>query len=188
MSNANNLTDPGILMHLAKDGDPDAFGQLYTLYFTPVFRYIYARVSNKDDANDLAQVVFLKAYQSITRFHDQNKPPLAYFFTISRNSVIDYWRKKKDIPFSDIENTIIGLPDTAQSPHDAAEKKSMAQTIHQTLLQLTDEQQEVIVMRFINEMSNKEIAELLGKTEEAIRQLQCRAIKSLRQKLKNRLI
>ena len=89
--------DPKQLMQLAKNGDTEAFGQLYELYFKPVYRYIYLRTKSKEEAEDLSQVVFIKIFKSIGGFQEQNKQPLAYFFTIARNTVIDHWRKKKDI-------------------------------------------------------------------------------------------
>ena len=91
----DNEIDAKELMRLAKDGDSEAFGLLYSKYFVPVFRYIYLRLKNKEEAEDLAQTVFLRVYKSLTRFRDQGKEPLAYFFTIARNAIIDYWRKKK---------------------------------------------------------------------------------------------
>ncbi|MFA6095164.1 MAG: sigma-70 family RNA polymerase sigma factor [Candidatus Paceibacterota bacterium] len=183
---ADNLqNDPKILMQLAKAGDAEAFGRLYELYFTPVFRYIYFRVKDKEEANDLAQTVFLKVFSALPNFREQNKSPLAYFFTVSRNTVIDYWRGKKEIRLDDPESIFEKIPDKAKNPIELAEEKDISRTIHSAILELTDIQQEVIVLKFINDLSNKEISELMEKTEDAIRQLQCRAMISLRQILKN---
>lgn len=177
--------DPKILMRLAKAGDAEAFGRLYELYFTPVFRYIYFRIKNKEEANDLVQTVFLKVFRSILNFSEQNKSPLAYFFTVARNTVIDHWRTKKEVLLDDSESVFGQIPDKTNIPSELIEKKETNQAVHRAIKQLTDDQQEVIALKFINGMPNKEIAALLGKTEEAVRQLQCRAIKALRQILKN---
>lgn len=172
-------------MQLAKSGDTEAFGCLYGLYFVPVFRYIYFRVKNKEETKDLVQTVFLKVFRSLPNFQEQNRSPLAYFFTVARNTVIDYWRTKKEILLADPESVFEHVPDKTNNPLGFIEKGETNQAVHLAIKQLTDDQQEVIVLKFINEMPNKEIAALLGKTEEAVRQLQCRALKALRQILQN---
>lgn len=177
--------DPKVLIQLAKSGDTEAFGRLYELYFAPVFRYIYFRVKNKEEANDLVQTVFLKVFHSLSNFREQNKSPLAYFFTVARNAVIDRWRAKKEVLLDDPESVLGQIPDKANSPLELVEKEETSQVVRRAIKQLADDQQEVIVLKFINEMPNKEIASLLGKTEEAVRQLQCRALRALRQILKN---
>jgi RNA polymerase sigma-70 factor (ECF subfamily) len=99
--------------------------------------------------------------------------------------VIDYWRTKKEIRLDDPESVFEKIPDKANNPIELAEKKEASQAVHRAIQQLTEIQQEVIVLKFINDTPNKDIAELIGKTEEAVRQLQCRALKALRQILKN---
>lgn len=171
-------------MQLSKAGDAEAFGRLYELYFVPVFRYIYFRVKDKETANDLVQTVFLKVFRSLSNFREQNKSSLSYFFTVARNTVIDHWRAKKEVLLDDSEN-VFEVSDKTDNPLKFIEKGETSQAIHRAIGQLADNQREIIILKFINEMPNKEIAELLGKTEDAVRQLQCRAIKTLRQILKN---
>ena len=174
--------DPRALMRLAKEGDSRAFNKLYRLYFTPIFRYIYFRVKTKETAEDLAQEVFLKVYRSLAVFKATKASPLAYFFTVARNTVIDYWKKKKDILTDDLES--FKAVDKAKNPAEMADIKIAGETLQKAVKKLTEEQQEVIVMKFISDLPNKEIANLLSKTEEAVRQIQCRALKALRQELK----
>ncbi len=183
MDDNNSKNDPKTLIQLAKNGDAEAFGCLYELYFVPVFRYIYLRVKGREEAEDLAQNVFLKVYQSISSFQEQGKSPLAYFFTVARNAVIDHWKKKKSASVD--PQAISEMPDPAENPQELTEKDITIKTIHQAIQQLTDDQREVIIMKFINELPNSEIAGLLGKTEDAVRQLQCRALRTLRQQLKD---
>ena len=95
--NMTEEKDPWLLMKLAKEGESEAFSQLYELYFVPVFRYIFFRVQQKETAEDLTQTVFLKAYKAAERFPTEGKNPLAYFFAIAKNTTKDYYRKKKDI-------------------------------------------------------------------------------------------
>jgi len=169
------------LIALAKEGDKDAFGELYTLYFTPVFRYILYRVRNKEEAEDLVQTVFLKIFQSGGTYTDTGVPPLAYCYTVARNTVIDHWRKKKDFSLEELEKEPVANDD----PHEyamAEEKKAWAE---RAVGVLEGEQQDVIILRFLNEMSTKEIASMLGKSEAAVRQVQCRALKVLRKHIQH---
>jgi RNA polymerase sigma-70 factor (ECF subfamily) len=180
--------NPRELMDLAKNGNRDAFGALYELYFVPVFRYIFLRTKDKKDSEDLTQTVFLKVYSSISRFQEHGKSPLAYFFTVARNTVIDYWKKKREVVVNDLSET----PETShdhsdENLHRDIEREEAAKSIHEALDKLSEEQEKVVVLKFINEFSNREIADLLGKSEEAVRQLQCRALKALRQHLKDAL-
>lgn len=185
MGKDNLQNNPKEMMRLAKEGDSDAYGQLYKLYFTPVFRYIYLRVRDKEKANDLTQTVFLKVFIALPNFKERNKSPLAYFFTVSRNTIIDYWRAKKEIKVDDFDSIVKRTADNSASPQESYEQKENKVFIHRVLQDLTDIQQEVITLKFISGLSNKEIAELLGKTKEAVRQLQCRALRSLKIILKN---
>ncbi len=184
MYSENPENNPKQLMQLAKNGDTEAFGQLYELYFTPVYRYIYLRTKSKEEAEDLAQVVFVKIFKSIGSFQEQNKPPLAYFFTIARNTVIDHWRKKKEILVDTPIETDVAIEEQTDSPIDLIDKKANAQVIHKAIETLTEDQQEVIILKFINDLTTVEIAKILEKKEDAIRQLQCRALKILKQYFK----
>jgi len=97
MDENSSKNNPEKLMERAKNGDAEAFSRLYEIYFAPVFHYIYLRVKDKETAEDLMQDIFLKIFRSIRNYQKEGISPLAYFFTVARNRVIDYWRKKKEI-------------------------------------------------------------------------------------------
>lgn len=172
---AKKENNPLLLMRLAKNGDQNAFSQIYELYFVPVFRYIFLRVQNKSDAENLAQDVFLKAYKNIDNFHEKNKEPLTLFFTIARNTVIDFWKKKKEILIEDGDGLI-----ESKDPLEMIKKSDDWQRIILALKKLSEDQQEAISLKFISGLSNKEISQLLEKSEESIRQLQSRGLRILR--------
>ncbi len=172
--------NPLFLMRLAKNGDQDAFSQIYELYFVPVFRYIFLRVQNKSDAENLAQDVFLKAYKNIDNFQEKNKEPLTLFFTIARNTVIDFWKKKKEILIEDERGLI-----EAKDPLEIIKKSDDWRRIILALKKLSEDQQEAISLKFISNLSNKEISQLLEKSEESIRQLQSRGLRIIRQYFNN---
>jgi RNA polymerase sigma-70 factor (ECF subfamily) len=85
--------DPRELLRRAKEGDEGAFGALYEIYYTPVYRYLFLRSRSKADAEDIAQTVFVKVYASLERF-EIHEEPLCYFFSVARNALIDFHRKK----------------------------------------------------------------------------------------------
>lgn len=185
MKRENTEINPMELIEMAKKGNQDALGRLYDMYYVPVFRYLYLRVGNKADTEDLTQTVFLKIFKSISSFKNQGKPPLTYFFTIARNTFIDHWRSnKKELSLGDLEEDFeIEIPDTEDGPEDSALKKENRRSLLKAIVLLAPDQQETITLKFINELSNKEIAELTGKNEAAIRQLQSRALKTLKDKI-----
>lgn len=178
-----NVLDPIQLMEQAKAGNTDAFGELYKQYLVPVYRYIYLRIPHRQTAEDLAQVVFIKVFESLPRYVAVHSAPLAYFFTVARNTVIDHVRKKKPEFLDDhpeLENT---LQDTNKSAEQTLIIEQDMNRVLAGIKTLTQEQQEVIILKFFSELKNSEVAEVLGKSEEAVRQLQCRALKILRQQL-----
>lgn len=176
--------DPKILMRLAKEGNAEAFSCIYELYFTPVFRYIYFRLKNKHEAEDLTQVVFVKFYESSADFVEMGKNPLAYFFTIARNAIIDLSRKKKEIVMEDRELEI-EAGRTSEDQLKNIERREICAKIKEALKGLSDDQQEIMILKFVNDLSNKEIANIIGKSEVVIRQSQSRALRILRKEFEN---
>lgn len=167
----------------AKRGDQAAFGEIYRDYFTPVYRYLLVRIGHKAAAEDLAQTVFLKVYSAIGRFElSQGKKLLPYFFTVARNTVIDYYRKKKILAVD--ADALKDLADPGQDGEERFAAQEQKEEILAALRTVNLEEQEAIAGKYLNDLSNAEIAEFLGKTEAAVRQLQCRGLKKLRLILK----
>ncbi len=166
----------------AKGGDQEAFSFIYKEYFTPIYRYVWSRTKSRTDADDLAQEVFLKAYRSLERFNLTAVSPLAYFYTIARNVVIDWQRKKHDIPTED--EILDSIADDSLDPSRIVIQDEQRKIISDALPELTAGVREVIEMKFLQELSTEEVAEKLGKTEGAVRQLQMRGLQALREILK----
>jgi len=184
MINSHDNKDFRELIYRAKSGDGEAFSQVYEECFTPIFRYIYLRVKNKAEAEDLTQAVFLKAYQSLPGFREQGRPFLAYLFTIARNAVIDFWRVNKKNAAADPDEALLVTADPKGDPVSRIDDRQAAEMVKQTIKNLTPDQQEVLSLKFMGELSYQEIAKIMDKSEEAVRQLQCRGLKALRQHLK----
>lgn len=173
---------PGDLLAKAKSGDAGAFGQIYNLFFPKIFRFIYFRVSHKETAEDLAEEVFLKAYGKLAGVRS-NDAFEGWLYQIARNSVIDYYREKKsDVPLDEIENTL----EYESNVIDAVNLSQDQQLLLTLLKELPAEQQIVIKLKFIEDLDNPTIAEMLHKTEGAIRVIQHRAIAKLQELIKSK--
>lgn len=161
-------------------GDTDSFKQLYELYMTPVYRYLLVRSESKPLAEDLTQAVFVKAFEHQAALSKEGGKPLAYLYTIARNSLIDYWKKKKEVHQSDAAETFDKTPDEKRTPDKLAEQADLSRELVEGLAKLTEEQREVVSLKYLHDYSVAEIAAQIGKSEEAVRQLQCRGLKALR--------
>lgn len=170
-------SEAGLLIDKAVDGDADAFGRLYDMHVDRVYRHIYYRVGNVADAEDLTQQVFLRAWQAIRRYKKTSSPFLAWLMTISHNLVVDFYRSKKEGVYPDFE---LPADETYSSPECSAEAHFEQQRLRRAVLELPGDQQQVILMRFIEGFSYPEIASSLGKSEGAIRVILHRALVRLR--------
>ncbi|OGN28143.1 MAG: hypothetical protein A3A33_02195 [Candidatus Yanofskybacteria bacterium RIFCSPLOWO2_01_FULL_49_25] len=180
MLGKNSTTDPKKLIERAKAGDSEAFETLYLLYLAPLYRYVYFRVLSKEEAEDLVQSVFLKVYRSLPNYRQQGKEPLAFFYTVARNAIIDYQRKKREL-LGDTGDVIEQIADEESEVFTALIPDRYQQgAIREALLQLSDDQREVVLMKFMQDMDYAEIASAMDKSEVAVRQIQSRALKALR--------
>jgi RNA polymerase sigma-70 factor, ECF subfamily len=173
--------DFSLLMEKAKTGDNTAFGLIYKAYFSPIFRYIFFRVRNQAVAEDITQAVFLKVLEKLPSYQDKNRSPLAFFYTVARNKIIDFWRQNnREANMAENDGDLSDISDSSDSAEELLTKAGAGELISQALETIPQEQREVVILKFINELSYEEIAALLHKKETAVRQLQCRGIKSLR--------
>jgi len=161
--------------------DPNAFGELYDRYVERVYRYLYFRSGSHPEAEDLTEQVFLKAWEAIGRYRWQGRPFLAWLYRLAHNAHIDHVRSQK--PTTSLNND-----DRPVELASAAAQVELSRTLDADLLaramgQLTTEQQQVIVMKFLEGMDNEQIAASMDKREGAIRALQMRALMSLRRVL-----
>lgn len=164
----------------AKAGDKAAFADVYTSLFVPVYRYILRRVGNRSDAEDLAQTVFVRLYTSASPFTAEGKSPLNYLFTIARNLLVDHWKKYSSSPSQSLDAEMMEAGGDAHS-----HKLEDELTIAAALEKLAGDERVVVQEKFFNGLSTAEIAARLGKSEAAVRQIQCRALRALRALLVN---
>jgi len=158
----------------AKQADASAQSRLISLFYTKIYRYVYYRVNQKEDAEDLTNDVFVRMLESLDR---QSGSFFAWLYQIASNRIIDYYRKK-DVrsDTSDVGEAI----EYFESDEKSIEKMFIREELKKGIHQLTAEQQEVILLRFIEGYQANEVAEMLNKSPTAVRQLQYRALKQLR--------
>ena len=162
----------------AGKGDSAAFGALYDRYVEAVYRYVFYRVRNDADAEDLVSDVFMRALKAIPRY-EPRVAFLAWLYRIARNAVIDRARRSRtQISFEDA----LAHPNVDQvvEPDATILALSDKEAVRAALAQLTPLQQEVIVLRFVEGYSTHEIATLVGKREGTVRGIQFRALEALR--------
>ena len=147
-----------------------------------VYKHIYYRVNNNTDAEDLTQQVFIKAWDAIGRYKKTASPFLAWLITISRNLVIDFYRSRKSETSLDFD-VVATSPET--DPQHLLEAEFSQQHMRRAINQLKGDQQQVILLRFIEDYSYSEIAAAMGKSEGAIRVIQHRGLIKLKTILEN---
>ena len=168
------------LVAAAKAGDPEAFGSLFDVYYGPVYRYVASRVGRPSDAEDLAQLVFVKVLESLPRYEQRGIPFGGWLFRLARNVVIDHVRTRREHVTLDV----IGEKSTDdQGPDELAVLRQEMDSIAHALRRLTPEQREAVELRFFAGLSAKEAAEAMGRQEGTVRGLQFRAIAALRREL-----
>jgi len=162
----------------AGKGDAAAFGALYDRYVEAVYRYVFYRVRNDADAEDLVSDVFMRALRAIPRY-EPRVAFLAWLYRIARNAVIDRARRSRtQISFEDA----LAHPNVDQvvEPDATILALSDKEAVRDALAKLTPLQQEVIVLRFVEGYTTHEIADLVGKREGTVRGIQFRALEALR--------
>ena len=168
------------LVDRAREGDADAFGQLYDRFQPEILRYLVIRTRNPDAAEDLAQQVFLKAWRAIPRYQHRGAPFRAWLYRMAHNQMVDYFRSSR--PTTDLEG--VDLPEEAEAEARVltAETNDVLQA---ALERLSEDHREVLVQRFLMERSAREIGEAMGRKEVTIRGLQRRALQALRRELES---
>ena len=168
------------LVDEARRGDAWAFGLLFDHYHLSVYRYIVSRVQRPADAEDLTQLVFVKALEALPRYESRGVPFGGWLFKLARNAVIDHVRTRHD--HVDLDGAARRPGDEA-GPDEVTVARQELDEVAAALAALTDEQRDAIALRFFAGLSAREAAEVMGKQEGTIRGLQFRAIAALRRQL-----
>jgi RNA polymerase sigma-70 factor (ECF subfamily) len=170
------------LVERAQAGDSEAFGLIYDRYFDTVFRFVYFRVGNRQLAEDLTADTFLRALKRISSFTWQGRDLGAWLVTIARNLVADHFksgRYRLEVTTGDVLDAEREDRGPEGSPESAVVDHITNVALLKAVKQLNPEQQECIVLRFLQGFSVAETAQSMGKNEGAIKALQYRAVRAL---------
>ena len=164
------------IIHRIQSGDTHAFGVLYDAYIKDIYRFIYYKTHQKEVAEDLTSEVFTKAFEKLSSFSTDKGSFRPWLYQIARNKVIDHYRTRKS------SENIEDAWDIASNENQERdlEAKQMADQLQEFLHLLTSDQRDIIVMRLWQDMSYKEISEVLGKTETNCRVSYARGVEKLR--------
>ena len=183
-ANASTVThnQPEIwgLVRRATGGDVDAFGDLYSIYLGSIYRYVFYHVRDKMIAEDITQEVFVKAWKAIGSCKGKEQTFSSWIYLIAHNQTVDKFRSTRSLTATEI--TVENLPGNIDVEKDAEIKLEWKQTL-ETISCLPEKQKQVIILKFIEGMDNREIEQITGNSQNAIRVLQMRALNTLRQEL-----
>lgn len=158
-------------------GDREAFGELYDRYINKIYRFVYYKVFDKEVVEDIVSDVFHKALERIGTYNANKGPFSAWLYRVARNTVIDYYRTKREMV--DIEDVFdIGVSDRTLEKIDA--DMTLAK-VAEYLKTLSPKQREIVTLRVWGEMSYQEIAEIVGGSEDSAKMAFSRAIKDIRE-------
>jgi RNA polymerase sigma-70 factor, ECF subfamily len=177
------LEDEQNLIARAKVGEAEAFGLLYDFYMPRIYRFVLVKVGHREEAEDLTHQTFLKAWEHIETYESRGYPFSSWLYRIARNSVIDHHRRSRShINIDDLDYEIIA--EEKNGAHTLDSKIGMEMML-KAIFKLKDVEQDVLIMRFVEDLTHEEVAKAIGKSEGATKVIQHRALKNL-QKLINK--
>jgi RNA polymerase sigma-70 factor (ECF subfamily) len=165
------------LVQRAKDGHPDAFAEIYDCHQPAIYRYITYRVGSEAVAEDLCSEVFTRLVEHIDGFSYRGRPLIAWLYTIARNLVNEHHRlgsRAERVPLDAVMEA--DVPDPEGAVGLALDRERLARALEE----LTDDQRQVIILRFLEGLDNVTVAQILGKSYGAVKALQHRGLASLR--------
>ena len=162
--------------------DPEAFGILYERYVDKIYSYIYYKVGNEEDAEDLTAKTFLRALRHIGNYQDRGVPFYAWLYRIAHNLVANWLRdrsRRKVIPLG----ILAPRPSNTPEPDEVLEEEESRKAVLAAIKRLPPDKQELLYIKFVERLTNQEIAQIMGRTESAIKSLYHRTLIALRREL-----
>ncbi len=172
------------LIEVAKN-TPEAFGELYQRNVDRIYSYVYHRVGNTADAEDLTAKTFYQALGSIEKYRDQGLPFAAWLYRIAHNLVANHHRAQARWCFTELEDQEF-VGSSAERPDHAAESEEQKRALLAAIHRQPEERQRLLIMKFADRLSNEEIGRVMGKTESSIKSLYFRTLRALRSDLEAR--
>src|SRR5574341_1674166 len=181
MIDYKELEDSAVVM-LAKVEDKHAFGELYERYITRIYNYVYYRTGNHQDAEDLTARVFMRAMSHIKTYDERGVPFSAWLYRIAHNLVANWYRdhnRRKIITLEDYS----GKGDQASMPEEIFESEEEHQRLLDSIQQLPEERQQLLILKYVERLSNAEIGVVMNRTGGAVKSLYYRTLSYLREEL-----
>jgi RNA polymerase sigma-70 factor (ECF subfamily) len=174
--------DDNAVLELAVQGDSEAFGVLYERYVTRIYNYIFYRIGSPYDAEDLTERVFMRALRHIGSYNNRGLPFSAWLYRIAHNLVANWYRdnsRRKEIPLDE------GILTTHQSsfPEQEVLHSEERERLLQVIRKLPPDRQQLVILKFVDHMSNAEIGQIMGRTEGAVKSLYHRTLLTIRDEI-----
>jgi RNA polymerase sigma-70 factor (ECF subfamily) len=166
-----------LLVEHAISRDAEAFGELYDMHVVRVYRHIYYLVNSVSEAEDLTAQAFLQAWEAVDRYEDRGVPFVSWLLRIAHNLAISHLRSRRE--GSQLHDGLVDQ-DSFRNPEKVAERQADEERVRQAILKLRNEQRQVIILRFVEDLEYPEVAEITGKSVAAVRVIQHRALCALR--------
>jgi RNA polymerase sigma-70 factor (ECF subfamily) len=159
--------------------DPDAFGEIYERYVKRIYNYIYYRTSNHQEAEDLTARVFIRAMSHIKNYDDRGVPFSAWLYRIAHNLVANWYRdrkRRKIIPLDEFMTRRV----RSEMPEEMAEFEDEKEQLLETIRKLPEDRQQLLILKYVERLSNAEIGQIMDRTEGAVKSLYYRTLSALR--------
>ncbi len=174
--------DDNQLIQFARQGDVQAYGEIYNRYVVKVYRYYLAHLDNAHDAEDLTEEVFFRVWRALPGYQEKGIPFYALLFQVARNGLIDFYRRsvqtKQLVSIDDVS-----IADKGTDPGEIVLKNFRHKELRQAMKGLREDYRTVLALRFLSGLSPEETAKAMGRSQGAVRVLQHRALAALRELL-----
>jgi RNA polymerase sigma-70 factor (ECF subfamily) len=161
--------------------DEEAFGELYDRHVVRVYRHLYYMLGKQPEAEDLTAQTFLKAWEAIERYQVRGAPFVSWLLRIAHNLGVSYLRSKRES--AELHDGIVDTKER-RDPEWSYQQTAEEELVREAITRLREEQRQVIILRFIEDLDYREVAEIIGKSVAAIRVIQHRALNALRKQMK----
>ncbi len=182
-SEINAINDENAVA-LACRGDPEAFSYLYERNVTRIYNYVYYRIGSESDAEDITSRVFYRAFGHINNYVEKGVPFSAWLYRIAHNLIANWHRdnlRRKEVPLEDH----LELPHRAEQPERMLENTQELELLLKGIRRISPDRQQLILLKYLEDLSNAEIALIMGRTEGAIKSLYHRALIALRKEMED---
>ena len=176
------LEGENILIKKAQKGDEAAFAVIYDAFMPQMYRYVFLKVSNQQEAEDLTHDVFVSAWENIGSYKPRGYSFATWLYHVARNKVIDFYRTHRHhLDIEEVDEDVFKSPERIE---EAVDLSLEYDKVREAISQLHTSYQDVLILRFVEDLSHQEIGEIMEKSEGAVRLMQHRAVQTLKEILR----